>query len=179
MQVYCQVSLQTLGVAPECPIPDTANQSKRSRSSPQGSSSNTRGGQAPPSAVILDSVVRKTQTMPGMEPKWSECFVFDLKDVSEYLLEFSVWSSNYLVSDSCIGRAFLKFDGSHSQTGSITNWLTLKSEKGAAENGEIFVSISKEALIPPPPKPATNMKQKQVASGRNNETQRNQIQQPQ
>ena len=65
-----------------------------------------------------------------MEPKWSECFVFDLKGASEYLLELSVWSSNYLVSDSCIGRAFLKFDGSHSETGSITNWLALKSDKG-------------------------------------------------
>ena len=84
-----------------------------------------------------------------MEPKWSECFVFDLKGASEYLLELSVWSSNYLVSDSCIGRAFLKFDGSHSETGSVTNWLTLKSEKGQVENGEIFVSISKEAILPP------------------------------
>ena len=81
-----------------------------------------------------------------MEPKWSECFVFDLKGTSEYLLELSVWSSNYLVRDSCIGRAFLKFDGSHSETGSITNWIALKSEQG--EGGEVFVSISKEAIPP-------------------------------
>ena len=85
-----------------------------------------------------------------MEPKWSQCFVFDLQGASEYLLELGVHSSNYLVSDTCIGRAFLKFDGSHSETGSITNWLALKSEKGQSENGEIFVSISKEAI---PPKP--------------------------
>ena len=85
--------------------------------------------------------------MAGTEPKWSECFVFDLKGASEYLLELSVWSTNYLVSDSCIGRAFLKFDGSHSETGSITNWLSLKSEVGSDENGEIFVSISKEAIL--------------------------------
>jgi hypothetical protein len=100
-------------------------------------------------SVILDSVVKRTQNLSGMEPKWSECFVFDLKGASEYLLELSVWSTNYLVSDNCIGRAFLKFDGSHSETGSITNWLSLKSEKGGNfENGEVFVSISKEAIPP-------------------------------
>ena len=99
--------------------------------------------------VILDSVIRKTQNLPGKEPKWSECFVFELKGASEYLLELSVWSTNYLVSDSCIGRSFLKFDGSHSETGSITNWLSLKSESGGSiENGEVFVSISKEAIPP-------------------------------
>ena len=139
MQVYCQISLQTLGVTPECPVPET-NQSKRSKSSPQGASK-------PASAVILESVVKKTKNISGMEPKWSECFVFDLKGASRYVLELSVWSSNYLVSDSCIGRAFLMFDGSHSETGSITNWLTLKSENGETVNGEIFVSISKEAIV--------------------------------
>ena len=66
--------------------------------------------------------------MTGTEPKWSECFVFDLQGAHEYLLELSVWSTNYLVSDSCLGRAFLKFNGSHSETGSITNWLALKSD---------------------------------------------------
>ena len=86
--------------------------------------------------------------MTGTEPKWSECFVFDLQGAHEYLLELSVWSTNYLVSDSCLGRAFLKFNGSHSETGSITNWLALKSDGASAENGDIFVSISKEAILP-------------------------------
>ena len=54
-----------------------------------------------------------------------------------------------MVSDSCIGRAFLKFTGSQTETGSITNWLALKGESGGTtdENGEIFVSISKEAIV--------------------------------
>ena len=108
--------------------------------------------------MILESLSKKTATQSGKEPKWSECFVFDLKGASEYLLEISVWSTNYLVSDSCLGRAFLKFDGSHAETGSITNWLALKTDasatataepgKGTTENGEVFVSISKEALLP-------------------------------
>ena len=90
--------------------------------------------------------MKKTQTVAGTEPKWSECFVFDLKGATEYLLELSVWSSNYLVRDSCIGRAYLKCLGAHSDTGSITNWLPLRGDQGEA--GELFVSISKEAVPP-------------------------------
>ena len=99
---------------------------------------------------MLESQVKKTQKVGGTQPKWAECFVFDnLQNKFEYLLELSVWSTNYVVSDSCLGRAFLKFNGSQAETGSITNWLALKSEAGSEENGEIFVSISKEAIVPP------------------------------
>lgn len=106
--------------------------------------------------------------MGGKEPKWSECFVFDLKGAAEYLLELSAWSTNYLVSDSCLGRAFLKFNGAHSESGSITNWLILKSDGSNDENGEVLVSISKEAIMPRPssqteaPNPQTQLLYKHV-----------------
>ena len=63
------------------------------------------------------------------------------------MLEISVWSSNFVMSDSCIGRAGLVFDNS-SETGTITNWLKLKMLKNdqQMETGELFVSISKEKI---------------------------------
>ena len=61
-----------------------------------------------------------------------------------------------LMRDTCIGRTYLKFDGAHSETGSITNWLTLKDSDSindgnthAQETGQIFVSVTKELKLPP------------------------------
>ena len=58
-----------------------------------------------------------------------------------------------LMRDTCIGRTYLKFDGAHQETGSITNWLTLKDSENqsesAQETGQIFVSVTKELKIPP------------------------------
>ena len=63
------------------------------------------------------------------------------------MLEISVWSSNFVMSDNCIGRAGLVFNNS-SETGTITNWLKLKMLKNdqQMETGELFVSISKEKI---------------------------------
>ena len=79
-------------------------------------------------------VSKRTQTTSGKNPKWSESFAFQLgqmyeaesEDIDSFLLEISIWSSNYVMSDKCIGRAFLKFDNSK-ETGSITQWLKLNA----------------------------------------------------
>ena len=63
------------------------------------------------------------------------------------MLEISIWSSNFVMSDNCIGSAGLVFNNS-SETGTITNWLKLKTLKNdqQMETGELFVSISKEKI---------------------------------
>ena len=81
---------------------------------------------------MLQVETKQTKNVTGKTPKWSESFVFTLdseKPCAYYLLEIGVFSSNYLLRDNCIGRAFLKFEGSHSQTGTIADWLNLKNDK--------------------------------------------------
>ena len=81
-------------------------------------------------------VSKRTQNAASKNPKWNESFVFQLgqmhdfdsgPNIESFLLEISVWSSNFVMSDNCIGRAFLKFDNSQ-ETGNITNWLKLKND---------------------------------------------------
>ena len=142
MSTYCSVSLQTQNKADI----DSGKKDRRS-------GKNSKSGQATDfDDESLMCVSKRTQAASGKNPKWSESFAFQLgqmydsesEDIDSFLLEIGIWSSNYVMSDKCIGRAFLKFDNSK-ETGSITQWLKLRNDQ-QVETGEVFVSISKDKI---------------------------------